>query len=137
MAWSHSSKNLWLSIAAFSGATAVGLGAFGSHGLRSIVSPESLAVWKTAVEYHFLHTLALLFVSMAPNAFRFRWSLRLWGIGIVLFSGSLYALVITGQRYIGIVTPFGGVAFIFGWLALVLPKAARPEDTGPLNTRDG
>lgn len=127
MALSHSSKNLGLYLAALSGATAVGLGAFGSHGLRNLVTPESLAVWKTAVEYHFVHTLALLFVSKEPSLFRFRWSQRLWGLGIVLFSGSLYALVITGQRYLGLVTPLGGAAFILGWLALALPKSTRPD----------
>lgn len=116
----------WVTIVALLGASAVALGAFGSHGLRSLVSAELLAVWRTGVEYHMLHTLALLAMvvgvrSVAP----WRWSLRLWTLGIVLFSGSLYVLVLSGWRLLGVITPFGGLSLIAGWLGLVFAARKR------------
>jgi uncharacterized membrane protein YgdD (TMEM256/DUF423 family) len=109
---------IWLAVAAISGAAAVGLGAFGSHGLRHVVSPEQLAVWRTAVEYQFFHTLLLLVLTFADKDGLFRWAMRLVAAGIVLFSGSLYALVLTGTRSLGVITPLGGLCFIAGWLSL-------------------
>ena len=108
----------WLTIAAISGAITVGLGAFGSHGLRGTVTPEMLQVWRTAVEYQFFHTVSLLACALYPNARRVVVTMWLWLAGVVLFSGSLYALVLTGYRVLGMITPLGGVAFIIGWLAL-------------------
>lgn len=117
----------WLRIAAFSGASAVGLGAFGSHGLRHVVSPDLLQVWKTAVEYQLFHTLALLALSVGNAGHKCLWPLRLWTAGIVLFSGSLYILVLTGITKLGMVTPVGGICFIAGWLALVCTSWPRGE----------
>lgn len=111
-------SRLWLTIVAFSGAITVGLGAFGSHGLRGTVTPEMLQVWRTAVEYQFFHTVALLACAIYPNVLRVVATMWLWLAGIVLFSGSLYALVLTGNRMLGAITPVGGVAFILGWLWL-------------------
>lgn len=108
----------YITVAALSGAIAVGLGAFGSHGLRHIVSPESLSVWKTAVEYQFIHTLALLFVALLPKNRAFLATFWLWVLGMGLFSGSLYMMVLTGQRVLGVVTPVGGTMLILGWLVL-------------------
>lgn len=102
-------------------ALAVAAGAFGAHGLRGRVSPEMLAVFETGVRYHLIHALALLGVAWAAT----RWGSRaipaagwLFVAGILLFSGSLYAMTLTGIRGLGAVTPFGGVAFIGGWILL-------------------
>jgi uncharacterized membrane protein YgdD (TMEM256/DUF423 family) len=102
---------------------AVALGAFGAHGLRARVTPDLLAVFETGVRYQMYHALALIGLSLAWT----RWSTShltaagyLFLAGIVLFSGSLYLLTLTGTRWWGAVTPLGGVAFLAGWIALVL-----------------
>jgi len=103
---------------------AVVLGAFGAHTLRGSVPDASLDVWETAVQYHFLHALALIAASLAgPHLSHARAALLaapLFLAGIALFSGSLYLLVLTGTRWWGAVTPLGGIAFILGWIALAL-----------------
>lgn len=100
----------------------VALGAFGAHGLKSKVAPEMLTVWATAVQYHLLHALGLVLIGilcqLMPEASLVRTAGWLILIGIILFSGSLYGLVLTGTKPIGIVTPIGGVAFLVGWLLL-------------------
>jgi uncharacterized membrane protein YgdD (TMEM256/DUF423 family) len=115
-----------LRLAALLGFLGVALGAFGAHGLRARVPAEMLEVWKTGVLYHLVHVLALLAVVVAGP--RVKWP-RLVGAlfiaGILIFSGTLYALTLTGQRWWGAVTPFGGVAFLAGWLALAF-SARRP-----------
>lgn len=107
--------------AAIAGASAVALGAFGAHALRDALDEPALATWRTAVDYQFWHALALLATGFfargrSPSALRF--AAAAFALGIVLFSGSLYALALGGPRALGVVTPFGGVAFIAGWLAL-------------------
>ncbi len=99
----------------------VGAGAFGAHALRARLAPEMLTVFETGVRYHLIHALALLSVAWAAT----RWPGHatnaagwLFLAGILLFSGSLYALSLSGIRALGIITPFGGAAFIAGWLAL-------------------
>lgn len=110
------------------GASAVILGAFGSHGLKARLDAEALEVWRTAVLYHLLHTLALLtlasgaWISSPP-----RWTARLWMIGVILFSGSLYLLSTRTLHgwpvaLLGPVTPLGGLALAAGWLSLLFPK---------------
>jgi uncharacterized membrane protein YgdD (TMEM256/DUF423 family) len=100
------------------GASAVVFGAFGAHALRGKIDDAALAVWHTAVEYHFWHALALFAGAMGLPAGRSRRvALTLFGVGIVLFSGSLYALALGAPRWTGIITPLGGVAFIAGWVA--------------------
>lgn len=120
----------WVGSSALFGLTAVGLGAFGSHGLRAIVTFDMLAAWRTGVEYQMFHTLAMLALALAPAhaapALR-RWSLRLWAIGICLFSGSLYAMVLSGSRVLGIITPIGGLCFMAGWLLLACAAWTRPR----------
>lgn len=103
------------------GATAVGLGAFGAHALRGIVDEAGLQVWHTAVQYHFWHALALFVavVGLAPGRAR-TVAIALFAVGIVLFSGSLYALALGAPRWTGVITPLGGVAFIAGWIAVGL-----------------
>ncbi len=96
----------------------VALGAFGAHGLRGSVSPEDLATFETGVRYQVYHALGLLIVAQAVA----RWPRAsitaagwLFVVGILVFSGSLYALVLTGQRWMGAVTPAGGLCFLVGW----------------------
>ena len=107
------------SINAFIG---VALGAFGAHGLKSRVTPELLIVWQTGVQYHLMHALGLLLIGIiiqlmpdVPLVRNAGWSIQ---VGILLFSGSLYALVLSGVRTLGMVTPLGGVAFLIGWILL-------------------
>ena len=103
------------------GFVGVALGAFGAHGLRQRVPPEMIEVWKTGVLYHLVHTLALLLVAaFGARVGRGALVAGLFLAGIVIFSGSLYLLVLTGQRGWGAVTPLGGVAFLLGWLMLAI-----------------
>lgn len=98
------------------GFLAVALGAFGAHGLRDRLSTESMAIYQTGVQYHMLHALALLAVAaMADkirNAATIGW---LFIFGVLIFSGSLYLLAITGQNWLGAITPLGGICFLAGW----------------------
>lgn len=115
-------SKLWLPLGAIYGFLAVALGAFGAHALRSRLSPELLEVWKTGVEYHFYHALALLLVGMllrqspAPGLDA---AGACFALGVLVFSGSLYALALSGVRILGAVTPVGGLLFLAGWLLLV------------------
>jgi len=103
-------------------AAAVALGAFGAHALKARFTSDAFALWQTAVNYHAWHALGLLGVGMLmtrfPNARGLRGTAWLFVAGIALFCGSLYALAIGAPRAVGIMTPFGGVAFIAGWLLL-------------------
>lgn len=114
---------LFLLSGAVSGFIAVALGAFGAHGLKNRLTPDLLAVWQTAVQYQFWHTLALLAVALfAINAAAGQAALKVAGwafiVGILVFSGSLYVLCLSGVRWLGAITPLGGTAFLVGWLAL-------------------
>ena len=120
----------WSAIAAVFLALAVGLGAFGAHGLRSRLDEYHLGVWEKAVFYHFIHALGMLVVSLAARSGAMsksgaEWVCWLLAAGILIFSGSLYLLAFTGVRTLGAVTPVGGVAFIAAWLVLAW-KLARP-----------
>jgi uncharacterized membrane protein YgdD (TMEM256/DUF423 family) len=113
----------WFAIGAWLGALGVSLGAFGAHGLKTRVSAEMVAVWETGARYHILHALALLATAWACE----RWpgSLSngagwLFLAGILVFSGSLYALALSGLRGLGAITPIGGLCFIAGWVCLAL-----------------
>jgi len=112
-----------LSLAALSGMLAVALGAFGAHVLKGIISFEMLEVYKTGVQYQFYHTFALLTVGVLmyfnPSKV-LKWSAYLFLAGIVLFSGSLYVLAISGIKAVGIITPFGGIVWIVAWLLLII-----------------
>jgi uncharacterized membrane protein YgdD (TMEM256/DUF423 family) len=113
----------WSAIAAVFLALAVGLGAFGAHGLKARLDANHLDIYKTAVLYHFLHALGLLIVSVLPktgtlsteSANSVCWLLA---VGILIFSGSLYALAVSGVDVLGAITPIGGVAFIAAWVLL-------------------
>ena len=103
-------------------AAAVALGAFAAHALKSRVTPDALGLWQTAVNYHAWHALGLLAVGMLmtqfPKTRRLEATAWLFVAGIALFCGSLYALAVGAPRVVGIATPFGGAAFIAGWLLL-------------------
>lgn len=113
-----------LMIAAFSGAMAVMLGAFGAHGLKNRLTPELMAIYQTGVQYHFYHTLALLvcglLIQTGVNNNFMRVSAYAFIFGIIIFSGSLYVLAITEIRWLGAITPIGGLAFIVGWITLMI-----------------
>eukprot|EP00695_Tsukubamonas_globosa_P000074 TRINITY_DN1059_c0_g1_i1.p2 TRINITY_DN1059_c0_g1~~TRINITY_DN1059_c0_g1_i1.p2 ORF type:complete len:140 (-),score=44.88 TRINITY_DN1059_c0_g1_i1:48-410(-) len=110
---------LWWKIGAISGALAVGLGAFGAHGLqKKVKDPKMLQNWNTAAHYHLVHSLAIMLVPFARRNMGLAGTLLT--AGVTVFSGSLYAMVLTDQRKLGAVTPIGGVAMIGGWLALAL-----------------
>lgn len=119
-----STARLFLALGTINAALAVTLGAFGAHALRSRVTPEMLAVYHTGSQYHFYHALGLLAVGMiamhSPEVPFLRLAGWLMTLGIVLFSGSLYLLAISGTRWLGAVTPLGGVAFIAAWLLLAV-----------------
>jgi uncharacterized membrane protein YgdD (TMEM256/DUF423 family) len=114
-------ERVFFVLGAVSGGLAVGLGAFAAHGLRSRVTADALAVFETGARYHMYHALALLAVAWAVTRWPGPWVTSagwLFVAGTVLFSGSLYLLALTGVRALGAITPFGGLAFILGWLAL-------------------
>jgi uncharacterized membrane protein YgdD (TMEM256/DUF423 family) len=113
----------WSAAGAVALAVAVILGAFGAHGLGDRLDANSRSVYETAVMYHFFHALGLLIVSLMPKSgfltqSQASWVCGLLGVGIVLFSGSLYVLAITRIPILGAITPFGGLAFIAGWVVL-------------------
>ena len=113
----------FLMLAAFFGFTGVALGAFAAHGLKNRLTPEYLAIFHTGVTYQLVHTLALLGVALLATQIPGRlitWAGASFAIGILLFSGSLYLLTLTGVSKLGIVTPFGGLAFLIGWICLGL-----------------
>ena len=124
----------WIAAGALSAAFAVGLGAFGAHGLQERVEPSELEIWKTGVSYHFMHALGLVLVGLflgqrearSPGSGRASaagWCLLL---GSLIFAGTLYAMVLGGPRILGAITPIGGLLMIAGWLAFAR-AALRPS----------
>ena len=110
---------MWWRVAGILGALAVALGAFGAHGLKArIDDPHLLEVWETAARYHLIHAVALMGVAAHPASPV--WSGRLFVAGIFIFSGSLYLMTLTGQRWLGAITPIGGVCLIAGWVVLAM-----------------
>jgi uncharacterized membrane protein YgdD (TMEM256/DUF423 family) len=120
----------WSSTGSILMALAVILGAFGAHGLRNRLDAYSMGVYEKAVFYHFIHALGLLVVSFLPKTgtfseFATNWVCGLLLAGILIFSGSLYLLAVTGNKMLGAITPIGGVSFIAAWLLLawfLLPR---------------
>lgn len=114
---------LFFGLGAASGFVAVAAGAFGAHALRARLPAELLAVFETAARYQMYHALALMAVAWAVSRWPGtlpQWAGWLFVAGTVLFSGSLYALALSGARWLGAVTPLGGVAFLAGWTCLAL-----------------
>lgn len=113
-----SNPKIIIAIAAILMAIAVAAGAFGAHALKNILSPERLETWQTAVQYHAWHSLGLFLIALISIQFdvTITWPASLILTGILIFSGSLYTLCLTGIGWMGAITPIGGVAFIAGWL---------------------
>ena len=115
---------LFVVLGALLAALGVALGAYGAHALKAGLAPEALAIYQTAVQYHMWHALGLvgvgLLCNVLPGSGWLRASGWLFTVGIMLFSGSLYLLAVTGTRWFGAVTPLGGSALMLGWLALAL-----------------
>jgi len=115
---------LFLTTAAANGLLAVALGAFGAHGLRDKLTPELFSAYQTAVQYHFYHTFALLAVGLMLLHWQHKPLLIASGfsfmLGLCLFCGSLYWMAIGGPRWLGPVTPLGGLAFLAGWCLLLI-----------------
>jgi uncharacterized membrane protein YgdD (TMEM256/DUF423 family) len=108
----------WIIISGISGFLGVALGAFSAHGLRDIISPDMIKIYETGVQYQLIHSVVLLALAFATkNSFNIsKWFFL---AGIILFSFSLYLYAITGQLFFAMITPFGGVSFLIGWLSLV------------------
>jgi uncharacterized membrane protein YgdD (TMEM256/DUF423 family) len=116
-------ERIFVILGSLSGLIAVATGAFGAHSLRDRLSADLLATFETGVRYQMYHALALLFVAWAAT----RWTNSLttvagwlFVVGTLIFSGSLYALSLSGARWLGAITPLGGVAFLGGWICLAL-----------------
>ena len=120
-------EKLFFILASILGGLAVALGAFGAHALEGRVEARLLEVFETGVRYHFYHALALVAVVFAigrwPNSNLPVIAGWLFVVGIIIFSGSLYTMTFTGLRWLGAITPIGGVAFIAGWICLALVAA--------------
>lgn len=115
---------LFLALGCINAMLVVLIGAFGAHALKARLTVENMAVFQTGVQYHLYHAVGLILLGLIalqiPITPYLRWSGWLMLVGIVLFSGSLYALSITNIRWLGMITPFGGLAFIIAWLLLTI-----------------
>jgi uncharacterized membrane protein YgdD (TMEM256/DUF423 family) len=120
--------NKYIKVGALTAMLSVVLGAFGAHLLKDRISVDALEVYNTGVQYHMFHAIGILLIALLierlPSQKLAIWAARLHIIGIVLFSGSLYALALSGVKALGAITPLGGIAFIAGWICMAL--AARP-----------
>ena len=118
-------NSTFVSIGALSAFFGVALGAFGAHGLKAVLSADALAVYQTGVTYQMWHSLGLVGIGLLqaqmPESSRIAWAGRFMGIGILLFSGSLYLLALLGLRWLGMITPVGGLCFLIAWLLLCVP----------------
>ncbi len=110
-------------VVAIMGATAVITGALGAHALKGSLG-DNLAAWHTAAHYHLIHSVALLALVIGSRG-RLLLTGILWVLGILLFSGSIYILALGGPKWLGPITPLGGVSFILGWLSLLIPSIQR------------
>ena len=117
-------KPNFLLLGSLSALTGVGMGAFGAHGLKTVISPEMLAVYQTGVTYQMWHALGLVGVELihrqASNSKLLHWAGCLMFAGILLFSGSLYALALLNHTWLGMITPIGGVCFLTAWLLIAV-----------------
>lgn len=120
-------------LASLSMAIGVGCGAFGAHGLRDVVTPNDLQIWEKAVFYQLIHGLAALAVVLTPETLiphrKSRFVATLFLLGTLIFSGSLYLLVLSGQRWLGAITPIGGTSYIMGWVILAVATYQAPKRT--------
>jgi len=112
-------KNYWVTTGAVFGFLAVAIGAFGAHQLKDILSPEMMDIYRTGVLYHIIHAVMITAIGFYSNPKFFKAALFL-SIGIILFSFSLYTYTLTGFKPLAIITPFGGVSFLVGWLLIII-----------------
>jgi uncharacterized membrane protein YgdD (TMEM256/DUF423 family) len=122
-------KSVFLFLGAISALVGVGMGAFGAHGLKAILSPEMLTVYQTGVTYQMWHALGLMGIALMrqqiPESKLLIWAGWLMFIGILVFSGSLYLLVLLDLKWLGMITPVGGVSFILSWLLIAIFAAQK------------
>ncbi|MGV3618219.1 MAG: DUF423 domain-containing protein [Fimbriimonas sp.] len=119
----------FVSLGAFLAFIGVALGAFGTHALRGRVSERDLATWNTAVQYHTFHAIALVVIGLVcahTESKLVRRAAWLHVVGIAIFGGTLYLLVLTGVRWMGAITPLGGLCFLVGWLCLAIGASKSP-----------
>ena len=113
-----------LAIGAIMGALAVAIGAFGAHGLEGRVSERMMENYQTGVQYHMFHSLGIIVVGLTAavigGSALLGWAGSLMFFGMIVFSGSLYTMALTGMTWLGAITPIGGVAFILGWILLMI-----------------
>ena len=125
-------RSSFLFLSAFSAMTAVAMGAFGAHALKHVLSTEMLAVYKTAVTYQMWHALGLGIIAVfrqgCLQSKLLQWAGWLMIVGILLFSGSLYLLTLLNLKWLGMITPFGGVAFLIAWLLVLIFAAGKVEN---------
>ncbi|MGG4127560.1 DUF423 domain-containing protein [Paenibacillus illinoisensis] len=125
-------QRVWMTVGAVMTMLSVAIGAFGAHMLKEKIGADAIAVYETGVQYHMIHALALLIVGLTAGhlgvSSKLKWAARLLFIGIIVFSGSLYVLSITGIKVLGAITPIGGVAFIAGWLLFALDVWQRGKE---------
>lgn len=122
----------WMMIGAVLTMLSVAIGAFGAHMLKESIGADAIAVYETGVQYHMIHAIGLLIIGLTAGQLgpstKLKWAARLLFIGIIVFSGSLYVLSISGIKILGAITPIGGVAFIVGWLLLAIDVWQRGKD---------
>lgn len=126
-------RSVFLFFGALSAFIGVGMGAFGAHGLKGVLSPEMLAVYQTGVSYQMWHALGLCGIALicrqAPESGLLKWAGWLMFTGIMLFSGSLYLLTLLDLKWLGMITPIGGLSFLTAWL-LIAVYATRKQQSG-------
>ncbi|PZT54336.1 DUF423 domain-containing protein [Paenibacillus silvae] len=114
----------WMMFGAILTMLSVGIGAFGAHMLKDKIGASAIATYETGVQYHMIHALGLLIIGLTAGqigeSLKLKWAARLLFTGIIIFSGSLYVLSISGIKILGAITPIGGVAFIIGWLLFAI-----------------
>ncbi|WP_416297715.1 DUF423 domain-containing protein [Paenibacillus illinoisensis] len=125
-------QRVWMTVGAVMTMLSVAIGAFGAHMLKEKIGADAIAVYETGVQYHMIHAVALLIVGLTAGQLgvssKLKWAARLLFMGIIVFSGSLYVLSITGIKVLGAITPIGGVAFIAGWLLFALDVWQRGKE---------
>lgn len=129
--------SLFLALGAICAFLGVACGAFGAHGLKTLISPEMLAVYQTGVNYQMWHALGLFAIGLLrqqnPQSKLLIWSGWLMLVGILLFSGSLYVLAVLDEKALGMITPFGGVCFLIAWLLLAIFALKKPQQQNSLS----
>lgn len=112
-------NNKWITTGAIFGFLGVAIGAFGAHALKQYLTPETIEIYKTGVQYHLIHSVMILAIGFYGNK-KYFLSALLFAIGIILFSFSQYAYSLTGNTSFAIITPFGGASFLAGWLMIII-----------------